>query len=192
MADHELDALEERLDFIENIVFGNSEKDAFYPKDKKSSSVQCIDKLANIKEKISTATKNKKRITEIYKKSRDLHKFLDPAYTDEMTMSEEAMEEVIMAEEEYLRDQAKNLETMEELKPTLDSEHLKATPQYTEKFEALSQIQITQQDQTADLTEEARRLLATYNNIITLVSRQFVQWDETLTKMEAKKIKSKN
>lgn len=32
MADHELDALEERLDFIENIVFGNSEKDAFYPK----------------------------------------------------------------------------------------------------------------------------------------------------------------
>lgn len=117
---------------------------------------------------------------------------MDPAYTDEMTMSEEAMEEVIMAEEEYLRDQAKNLETMEELKPTLDSEHLKATPQYTEKFEALSQIQITQQDQTADLTEEARRLLATYNNIITLVSRQFVQWDETLTKMEAKKIKSKD
>lgn len=29
--------------------------------------------------------------------ARDLHKFLDPAYTDEMTMSEEAMEEVIMA-----------------------------------------------------------------------------------------------
>lgn len=31
----------------------------------------------------------------------------------------------IISEEEYLRDQAKNLETMEELKPTLDSEHLK-------------------------------------------------------------------
>lgn len=31
----------------------------------------------------------------------------------------------IFSEEEYLRDQAKNLETMEELKPTLDSEHLK-------------------------------------------------------------------
>lgn len=184
MADHELDALEERLDFIENVVFGNSEKDAFYPK--------CIDKLANIQEKISTATKNKKRITEIYKKSGELQKFLDPAYTDEMTMSEEAMEEVIMAEEEYLTDQAKNLQKMEELKPTLDSEHLKATPRFTEKFEALSQIQIKQQDQTADLTEEARKLLATYNNIITLVSRQFVQWDETLTKMEAKKMKSKD
>lgn len=32
MADHELDSLEKRLDFIESLVFGNSEKDAFYPR----------------------------------------------------------------------------------------------------------------------------------------------------------------
>ncbi|XP_048733460.1 dynactin subunit 3-like isoform X4 [Ostrea edulis] len=184
MADHELDSLESRLDFIENIVFGNSEKDAFYPR--------CLDKLANIHEKISTSTKNKKRISEIYRKSKDLQKYLDPAYTDEMTMSEEAKEEVILAEEEFLRDQAKHLENMEELKPALDSEHLKATPLFTEKFEALSQIQIKQQDQTSNLTEEARKMLATYNNIITLVSRQFVQWDEILTGMEAKRLKSQD
>ncbi|XP_022329147.2 dynactin subunit 3-like [Crassostrea virginica] len=192
MADHELDSLEKRLDFIESLVFGNSEKDAFYPRDKKNAPVECIDKLANIQEKIATATKNKKRISEIYRKSRDVHKFLDPAYTDEMTMSEEAKEEVILAEEEFLRNQAKNLETMEELKPTLDSEHLKATPKFTDKFEGLSQIQITQQDQTANLTEEARKMLTTYNNIITLVSRQFVQWDEMLTSMEAKKLQTKD
>lgn len=30
MVDYELDVLEERLDFIENIVFGNLEKDVFY------------------------------------------------------------------------------------------------------------------------------------------------------------------
>ncbi|XP_056020915.1 dynactin subunit 3-like isoform X2 [Ostrea edulis] len=203
MADHELDSLESRLDFIENIVFGNSEKDAFYPR--------CLDKLANIHEKISTSTKNKKRISEIYRKSKDLQKYLDPAYTDEMTMSEEAKEEVILAEEEFLRDQAKHLENMEELKPALDSEHLKdiisrvamiyldcnvqhkiTTPLFTEKFEALSQIQIKQQDQTSNLTEEARKMLATYNNIITLVSRQFVQWDEILTGMEAKRLKSQD
>ena len=32
MADHELDSLEKRLDYIESLVFGNSEKDAFYPR----------------------------------------------------------------------------------------------------------------------------------------------------------------
>ena len=32
MADHELDSLEKRLDFIESLVFGNFEKDAFYPR----------------------------------------------------------------------------------------------------------------------------------------------------------------
>ncbi|XP_062574131.1 dynactin subunit 3-like isoform X2 [Saccostrea cucullata] len=184
MADHELDALESRLDIIENKVFGSSEKDAFYPK--------CIEKLANIQEKISTATKNKKRIAEIYRKSREVQKYLDPAYTDEMTMSDEAKEEVIIAEEEFLRDQAKHLETMEELKSTLDSEHLKSTPKFTEKFEALSQIQIKQQDQTSDLTDEARKLLATYNNIISLVSRQFVHWDEVLTSIESKTTKTKD
>ncbi|XP_061172365.1 dynactin subunit 3-like isoform X2 [Saccostrea echinata] len=184
MADHELDALENRLDIIENKVFGSSEKDAFYPK--------CIEKLANIQEKISTATKNKKRISEIYRKSKEVQKYLDPAYTDEMTMSDEAKEEVIIAEEEFLRGQAKHLEMMEELKSTLDSEHLKSTPKFTEKFEALSHIQIKQQDQTSELTEEARKLLATYNNIITLVSRQFVQWDEILTNIEAKKTKTKD
>ncbi|XP_062574130.1 dynactin subunit 3-like isoform X1 [Saccostrea cucullata] len=191
MADHELDALESRLDIIENKVFGSSEKDAFYPKDKKRPD-ECIEKLANIQEKISTATKNKKRIAEIYRKSREVQKYLDPAYTDEMTMSDEAKEEVIIAEEEFLRDQAKHLETMEELKSTLDSEHLKSTPKFTEKFEALSQIQIKQQDQTSDLTDEARKLLATYNNIISLVSRQFVHWDEVLTSIESKTTKTKD
>lgn len=140
--------------------------------------------MTSIQNSLANAVAGKKKISQVHERLPTLKTFLDPAYTDEITLSESAQEDTILAEENFLRQQAERLEKMDELKDIVDSEHLKAVPSHSTKLQQLSRIQISQQDQTAELTEETRRLLATYNSIASLVSKQFVHWDEILTKLE--------
>ncbi|KAL3866949.1 hypothetical protein ACJMK2_044194 [Sinanodonta woodiana] len=176
MADDQLDALERRLENLEKTVFGGADKDAYYPK--------CVDTLTNIQNKLNTAVAGRKKIGRLYERLSELQCYLDPRSADELTLSQGAKAELILAEEEFLCKQAARFDTMQKLKDTVDSEHIKAVPSLAPKLQDLSQLQIKQQDQTAELTEDTRHLLASYNSIITILSKQFVQWDEILTKLE--------
>ncbi|ESP00644.1 hypothetical protein LOTGIDRAFT_157925 [Lottia gigantea] len=184
MADSEqLDTLEKTIEGLEQIVFGCVEKDAHYPKVSETK-VQCIDSLLEINNKISTSVTGKKRIPKAFTKLNELKLSLDPAYTDEMTLSESAKIDTVLAEEEFLREQANRLDTMQQLEEMISSEHIKAVPKFSGKLHELSQVQIKQQDQTALITEEVQQALDSYNTIITLLSKQFAKWDEIVTNAE--------
>ncbi len=79
------------------------------------------------------------------------------------------------------------LEQVEALAPLLDSSHIKAVPKHATRLQALSQIHIQQQDQCEEVTEATKALLEEYNKMTILLSKQFVQWDELLSHLEAAK-----
>uniref|UniRef100_A0A8C5WC53 Dynactin subunit 3 n=1 Tax=Leptobrachium leishanense TaxID=445787 RepID=A0A8C5WC53_9ANUR len=95
--------------------------------------------------------------------------------------------EFILAEEQYILSQASLLEQLHNLQPYLDSEHIKAVPAQASKLQALTQLHIKQQDQSDEVTEETKRLLEDYNKLTVLLSKQFVLWDETLSRLEVAK-----
>ncbi|XP_071117824.1 dynactin subunit 3-like [Haliotis cracherodii] len=179
----QIDVLEKRIESLEALVFGNADKDALYPKDS-SLGPQCIDNLSNIQSKVFAATAGRKKIPKAYERLSDLRSYLDPSYTEELTTSDDTKAEIILAEEDFLREQAARLEKMQSMEELFDSEHIKAAPKLAGKLHELSQLQIKQQDQASQFNDEARSCLEAYNSIVTLLSKQFIQWDEILTKAE--------
>lgn len=129
----------------------------------------------------------KKAIPKVYNRLAELRKFLDPAYMDEMTLTDEAITDIILAEEDFLKQQAGKLEELESLKEILDSAHIKGMPSHSSKLQEISKVQIDQQDKTGVFTDEVRGLLENYNTIISLVSKQLIQWDQMITKAEKSK-----
>ncbi|BFY97395.1 hypothetical protein BsWGS_00435 [Bradybaena similaris] len=180
-----IDFVEQRISALESLVFGAAEKDAEYPKDGKAKG-QCIDGMLEIQGKIQTALSGKKKATLLYEKLPELKMYLDHAYTDEMMLSEDARTETVLAEAEFLEQQSVLLQKLSENQTHINSEHIQAVPKLADKLQTLSRLHIDQQDEVAHLTEETRRLLSAYNNIVTLLSKQFLMWDETLTQLEVK------
>ncbi|CAG5125747.1 unnamed protein product, partial [Candidula unifasciata] len=146
--------------------------------------VQCIDGMLEIQGKIQTALSGKKKATLLYEKLPELKMYLDHAYTDEMMLSEDARIETVLAEAEFLEQQSALLQKLSENQTHINSEHIQAVPKLADKLQTLSRLQIDQQDEAAHLTDETRRLLSAYNNIVTLLSKQFLMWDEQLTQLE--------
>ncbi|GFO13666.1 dynactin 3 (p22) [Plakobranchus ocellatus] len=171
-----VDTLEQRITALESLVFGDVEKDADYSK--------CLESLLEIQGKINAALAGKKRAALLFEKLPELKKYLDHAYTDEMTLSDDARLEAVLAESDFLKQQAALWQKLSENEQNIQSEHISAVPKFSERLQSLSQIQLDQQDTVSDLNEESRKILNAYNNIVSLLSKQFVLWDETLTQLE--------
>lgn len=182
-ATNSVDVLEQRIAVLERLIYGDVEKDADYPKNVKIKS-PCLESLLEIQGKIDSALAGKKRVGLLFEKLPELKKYIDHAYTDSLTLSDDARTEAVLTESDFLKEQAALLQKLKENEQNMQSEHISAVPKYSEKLQTLSQIQIDQQDTVAHLNEESRKILNSYNNVVSLLSKQFVIWDETLTKLE--------
>ncbi|XP_025097895.1 dynactin subunit 3-like isoform X2 [Pomacea canaliculata] len=172
----QLDGVEKRISALESIVFGNADKDALYPK--------CIESLLALQTKILASVDGKKKTEQVFANLPQLRQYMDPAYTDELILSDEAKSEIVLAEEDFLNRMASQLQVIKENEGAINSEHVRNVPKLSEKLQELSKIQIKQQDETAEVTEEAAKLIDSYNSTITTLSKIFIQWDEELTRLE--------
>ncbi|XP_025097887.1 dynactin subunit 3-like isoform X1 [Pomacea canaliculata] len=179
----QLDGVEKRISALESIVFGNADKDALYPKDKPPR-IQCIESLLALQTKILASVDGKKKTEQVFANLPQLRQYMDPAYTDELILSDEAKSEIVLAEEDFLNRMASQLQVIKENEGAINSEHVRNVPKLSEKLQELSKIQIKQQDETAEVTEEAAKLIDSYNSTITTLSKIFIQWDEELTRLE--------
>ncbi|XP_074993961.1 dynactin subunit 3 isoform X1 [Calonectris borealis] len=89
--------------------------------------------------------------------------------------------------EQLIPSRAALLEQVKNLQPILDSASIQAVPDHAAKLQRLSQIHIQQQEQRQDLTNSVKMLLEDYNKMTLLLSKQFVQWNEILTRLETAK-----
>ncbi|XP_055647124.1 dynactin subunit 3 isoform X2 [Falco peregrinus] len=88
---------------------------------------------------------------------------------------------------QVINSRAALLEQVKNLQPILDSASIQAVPDHATKLQRLSQIHIQQQEQCHDLTDDVKILLEDYNKMTLLLSKQFVQWNEILTRLETAK-----
>ncbi|XP_040977541.1 dynactin subunit 3-like isoform X5 [Aquila chrysaetos chrysaetos] len=89
--------------------------------------------------------------------------------------------------EQVIPSRAALLEQVKNLQPILESASIQAVPDHAAKLQRLSQIRIQQQEQRQDLTDSVKMLLEDYNKMTLLLSKQFVQWNEILTRLEMAK-----
>ncbi|KAM8793001.1 dynactin subunit 3-like [Eudromia elegans] len=148
------------------------------------------DGLVKVQVALGNVASKRERIKILYKKIEDVIKYLDPQYIDRMAVPDAIKLQFILAEEQFVPSQAALLEQVKNLQPVLDSPCIQAVPDHAAKLQRLSQIHIQQQEQCEALTDAVKMLLEDYNKMTLLLSKQFVQWDETLTQLEtAKKAK---
>ncbi|XP_072269700.1 dynactin subunit 3 [Pyxicephalus adspersus] len=169
--------LQSRLEELERRLYGETGAPAR----------KVADGLVKVQVSLGNVAGKRERVKTLYKKIDDLIKYLDPHYIDRVAMPDAMKLEYILAEEPYIMSQAPLLEQLHSLQPILDSEHIKAVPGQISKLQSLSQIHIQQQDQCDEISAETKKLLEDYNKLTLLLSKQFVMWDETLSKIEAAK-----
>ncbi|KAM7077307.1 dynactin subunit 3 [Ciconia maguari] len=146
-----------------------------------------VDELVKVQVALSNIAGKRERIKILFKKIEDVIKYLDPQYIDRMAVPDAMKLQFILAEEQAIPSRAALLEQVKNLQPMLDSASIQAVPDHAAKLQRLSQIHIQQQEQRQDLTDSVKTLLEDYNKMTLLLSKQFVQWNEILTRLEMAK-----
>ncbi|GCC37403.1 hypothetical protein chiPu_0015907 [Chiloscyllium punctatum] len=149
----ELKRLQNRLEKLETRLYGERGRQAG----------QFTDGIVKVQAALGNISSKRERIKTLYKKIDDLIKYLDPQYIDRIAIPDAMKLEFILAEEHFIHSQVRLLESVKKHQPYLESEHIKAVPNYSSKFDLDNDLQIL------------------------LLSKQFVQWEELLTKLEAAK-----
>ncbi|XP_054253440.1 dynactin subunit 3 isoform X2 [Indicator indicator] len=117
------------------------------------------EELVKVQVELSNIAGKRERIKILFKKIEDVIKYLDPQYIDRMAVPDAMKLQFILA----------------------------GVPDHAAKLQRLSQIHIQQQEQRHDLTDSVKTLLEDYNKMTLLLSKQFVQWNEILTRLEVAK-----
>ncbi|KAF7646443.1 hypothetical protein LDENG_00187630 [Lucifuga dentata] len=173
----ETDSLEMRLQALESRIYGERRNRSGKP-------VKCADSLARVQAALTNTANKRERVKILHKKIEDLLKYLDPQFTDHITVPDAMKLEFILAEEDFLLSQAASLEQISNLQPLLDSNYIRDVPEHATKLQRLSQIHIKEQHQTEAQSQEVKKLFEEYNKMMFLLSKQFTQWDEHLRELE--------
>uniref|UniRef100_A0A8C6U9R7 Dynactin 3 (p22) n=1 Tax=Neogobius melanostomus TaxID=47308 RepID=A0A8C6U9R7_9GOBI len=172
--------LEMRLQTLESRIYGEK-------KNKSGKPVKCAESITRIQAALATTANKRERVKILHKKIEDLMKYLDPQFTDHISVPDAMKLEFILAEEDFLTSQAASLAQMNALLPMLDSNYIRDVPEHATKLQRLSQIHIKQQDQSEAQAVEVKKLFEEYNKMMFLLSKQFTQWEETLRTLEEAK-----
>jgi len=113
-----------------------------------------------------------------------LNCYLDSQYVDRLAQTPEAKLDIILSEEQSIRETAQLLEQLSSRAEVLNSEHIKAAPSFESRLHELQRMHVHQQDSASELNDECNTVVSKYNNVISLLSKQFVQWNELVGKLE--------
>ncbi|XP_077454738.1 dynactin subunit 3 [Stigmatopora argus] len=172
-----IDNVETRLHALENHIYGEK-------RNKNAKPLKCGEALARIQAGLTNTANKRERVKILHKKIEDLMKYLDPQFTDHITVPDTMKLEFILAEEDFLLSQAALLEQLSNLQPMLESTYIRDVPEHATKLQRLSQIHIKQQDQADSQSLEVKKLFDEYDKMMSLLSKQFTQWDKTLRTLE--------
>ncbi|KAL9988369.1 hypothetical protein ACROYT_G002806 [Oculina patagonica] len=173
-----LDVLEKRISELERRAL-TSEEDVL---NLKGSS--CLATLNNVQKNLDKIGSKYGRIAAVWKRVKELEKFLSPEFLENASLTDDAKADIIIAGENQLRTCAEQLRQVEDLKKDLTTEPLKDLPTWSAKIQPLVELHIQQKEEFTNADERLHNLLTAYNNIINLLSKQFVQWDNMLTQIE--------
>ncbi|XP_033633811.1 dynactin subunit 3-like [Asterias rubens] len=183
-----LKVLDTRIQILEELIYS---KDSSVKTE--SSTLKVVDSLSSVKQSLSGLATGKERIQALWKITDELNSNLTPEAVSKLALTENAKADIILAEEDQLKSLTVLLEKMKGMTDVLDSQHTKGAPAVQEKLQPLTVIQLSQQERADQQSQETKQLLESYNNIVLLLSQQFVQWDAVMTRYEiAAKVREPN
>lgn len=178
--DSELDIVEERITRLENLVLGKDTK--------QKDDIQLLDTLLSIANKLaSVASKNGKMAT-VMKRVEEIDKYCDPLYAEsDAFVPEDVKYQLIVSEEEKLREALSMYEKLESLKPVLDSQAFQEVPTLGGHLSKISTIQANQEREMEILTTETYSLLQHYNEIVNGLSKNLAAIELAVSSLEPPK-----
>jgi len=182
MDENVLKCIDERLDRLENVVYGHSAVDA---------DTKCIETLMNVQNKLQSSVTGKEKITLLFNKLHELEKYLNPSFKENLTVNDSVKMNLVLLDEDRVRKTVDFLQTVKDLSQYLETEHIKGVPTLVPKLHEVIQVQKDLQEKSINLSGETRNLIADYDNLIMSISKQFILWDSMLTEIEKTKITTK-
>ncbi|XP_064475084.1 dynactin subunit 3-like [Ornithodoros turicata] len=179
-----LTVLEDRISQLEHQITGN---DSTKELPSKSTITEA---LLGISSKLQAVLALREKL-DMLKRVDEIEKYLEAEFQAKADLTEGAKLNVVLAEEDRIRSTIAALQKIEDLKPVLDSEHIKNTPSYSGEIMRLATIQIEQQEEVDKQSEKVRDLMSTYNDLVNTISRLFLFWDRKLNRALEEQEKTK-
>ncbi|KAK3727182.1 hypothetical protein QZH41_015202 [Actinostola sp. cb2023] len=173
-----LSIVEKRIEELERRVLSNDEDLKTFQNE------SCLDTLGRVQNELQRLATKYYRISETWKKMKELENFLSAEFMDKVALSDDSKADIIIAGENQLKSCCEKLHEIEDMKKIINTDPLKDLPTWSAKMEPLIEIQINHQEAVEGTNIRLNNLLSNYNNIITMLSKQFIEWDNMLTRME--------
>nr|ADD37887.1 Dynactin subunit 3 [Lepeophtheirus salmonis] len=145
--------------------------------------------LTEFAQSLGNAVEKRERIRSILRDVSSIDTFLDPNFGEERGIPLSAKGDIILAQKDVILKTNSLLERVDKSKGVLDqSQELeKAVRHFEPKFQKLAKIQVDQVKKEEELSHESLELIQKYNEIIEIVSKSFIDYDNLLSKAEEKK-----
>lgn len=91
---------------------------------------------------------------------------------------------IVFSSEEYLNQIISNLEEIKKLEQYINSDHFLKINESANQIRELSQTHISQKSQVIEQSERFYKLMEQYNTLMTLISQQYLYWENQLSLWE--------
>lgn len=179
-----LSVLEDRLSQLEHQVTGGDATKELVNK------ATITEAMLSINSKLQAALALREKLS-VLKRIDEIERYLEAEFQAKADLTEGAKLNVVLAEEDTIRSIIAALQKIEDLKPVLDSEHIKNVSGYSSQVNRLATIQIEQQEGVDKQSEKVQHLLSTYNDLVNSISRLFLYWDRLLNQAIEEKERAK-
>jgi len=178
--DCELDIFEERITRLENLVLGQDIN--------RKDDVEVVDTLLSISNKLANATAKSQKISAVMKRVDDIEKYCDPLYAEtDVFVPEDVKYQLILSEEDKLKEALKQYEQLESLKSVLDSQAIRDVPNIGGHLSKILTAQSCQEKETETLTTNTYQLLQHYNDIVNGLSKNLAAIELAVSSLEPPK-----
>ena len=182
MVDKQVQLLSERVSQAEHILFGSSSESH----DKKKATTTLTDDVAHVHAKLAQLSQQHEVVGRFWSTYGDIASFLNSPSFEDSLLSTGAKEEIILSAEASLKEISEQLHALDSLGDFLNPPAQQDLPTLFTKMSPLEQIHMESRDDLDAISKRLSALLASYNEIVALLSRKFVLWDQAVSSLERK------
>nr|ACO10704.1 Dynactin subunit 3 [Caligus rogercresseyi] len=176
------EVLSKRIQSLERVVLGSDEssKGSIHP--------PAVPFLNDFARDLGNAVDKRDRVRGVLRDVSSLNTYLDPSFGEEKGLPLNAKADILLSQSESIHKTNDLLERLHKSKGVLDrSQELeRAVKEFEPKFNKLAQLQVDQENEAQEISKESLELMQKYNEIIEIVSKSFIQYDNILSKAEGK------
>ncbi len=178
-AESQVHLLATRVAHLEQLVYGPGG-----PQSVKRSAAPLGTAVAAVGDQLGALAQKHADVKRFCEAFEDIAAFLDSPHLRDAAIPAKAKEEIVMSAETTLRDIAEQLKELDNHTAFLNTNAQQQLPNHSAKVVPLEQVALSARDDLDALSKRTGAVLSSYNEIISLLSRKFLLWDQALSALE--------